>query len=278
MFNPTKTHRRWHRKCNVQQRRLAMCSALAASALPSLVMAKGHKIEQIPEVPLIVDDKVQEFKKTKEAVGLLKKLKVWDDIKKVMKSKRLRAGKGKLRNRRRIMRRGPCVIYSQNDGIVRAFRNIPGISLMNVSKLNLLTVAPGGHVGRFLIWTESAVKELDKLYGTWRKASQLKTNFNLPMPKMMCTDLTKIMKSDELRAVLRPTKSKPKRRTQKKNPLKNIRVMLRLNPAAVSFKRAALLTEAANVKSKAAAKEKKAAGGGKKKTAAKKAVTKKGKK
>ena len=43
----------------------------------------GHKIEEIPEVPLVVSDKVEEYKKTKEAVSLLKKLKAWQDILKV---------------------------------------------------------------------------------------------------------------------------------------------------------------------------------------------------
>ena len=43
----------------------------------------GHRIEELPEVPLVVSDKVEEMKKTKEAVGLLKKLKAWSDIEKV---------------------------------------------------------------------------------------------------------------------------------------------------------------------------------------------------
>lgn len=42
MFAPTKTWRRWHRRINVNQKRYAICSALAASALPALVMAKGE--------------------------------------------------------------------------------------------------------------------------------------------------------------------------------------------------------------------------------------------
>lgn len=43
----------------------------------------GHRIEEIPEVPLVVSDKVEEFKKTKEAVALLKRVKAWGDIQKV---------------------------------------------------------------------------------------------------------------------------------------------------------------------------------------------------
>ncbi|MRA94197.1 50S ribosomal protein L4, partial [Bacillus thuringiensis] len=92
-------------------------------------------------------------------------------------------------NRRRIQRCGPLVIYNQDNGITRAFRNIPGITLLNVDRLNLLKVAPGGHVGRFCIWTESAFKKLDGLYDTWKKPSSEKNGFNLPMPKMTNTDL-----------------------------------------------------------------------------------------
>lgn len=47
MFSPTKVWRRWHRKININQKRYAVVSALAASALPSLVMARGHKIEKV---------------------------------------------------------------------------------------------------------------------------------------------------------------------------------------------------------------------------------------
>jgi len=227
----------------VNQRRYAMCSAIAATGIPAVVMSKGHRIEQIPEVPLVVSNKVQEMKKTKEAVQFLKKFKAWSDIEKVYKSRRFRAGKGKMRNRRRIQRRGPLVIFDKDQGIVRAFRNIPGITLLNVDRLNLLKIAPGGHVGRFCIWTEAAFKKLDRLYGTWKKSSTLKTGYNLPMPKMTNTDLQRLLKSDEITAALRPKRKPGTRRIQKKNPLKNSRVMQRLNPYTAVQKRAAALTQ-----------------------------------
>ncbi|CAJ0934886.1 unnamed protein product [Ranitomeya imitator] len=246
MFAPTKTWRRWHRRVNVTQKRYAVCSALAASALPALVMSKGHRIEEVPEVPLVVEDKVENYKKTKEAVLLLKKLKAWNDIKKVYASQRIRAGKGKMRNRRRIQRRGPCVIYNEDNGIVKAFRNIPGITLLGVNKLNLLRLAPGGHVGRFCIWTESAFRKLDDLYGTWRKPASLKADYNLPMHKMTNTDLSRILKSQEIQKVLRRPIKRVKRRELKKNPLKNLRIMMRLNPYAKTAKRNAILRQAEN--------------------------------
>ncbi|KAL5726344.1 60S ribosomal protein L4 [Ranunculus cassubicifolius] len=46
MFAPTKRWKRWHRKININQKRFAVVSAIAASAVPSLLMARGHKIEK----------------------------------------------------------------------------------------------------------------------------------------------------------------------------------------------------------------------------------------
>merc|ERR1712098_826840 len=95
-----------------------------------------------------------------------------------------------------------------------------GTTLISADRLNLLKIAPGGHVGRFLIWTESAARRLDSLYGTWRKKSAEKTNYNLPMPKMTCTDLSKILQSEEIKAACRAPKRGSVRTSQKKNPLK----------------------------------------------------------
>merc|ERR1712235_226843 len=164
------------------------------------VMAKGHQIQGIPEVPLVVSDKVQSFQKTKDAVVFLRRNKAWADVAKVYATKRMRAGKGKLRNRRTVQKRGPLVIYDNDQGLTKAFRNIPGVDTIQVDNLNLLKLAPGGHVGRFCIWTEGAFKKLDGLYGTWRVASKDKTRCNLPQPKMAVSDLSKLLKSEEIRA------------------------------------------------------------------------------
>lgn len=251
MFAPTKVWRRWHRHTNTNQKRYAICSAIAATSVPAIVMSKGHCIMGTPEVPLVVSDSIQEYKKTKEAVRFLKCFKAWEDIKKVYKSHRKRAGKGKMRNRRFVKRLGPCIIYDKDNGLKRAFRNIPGVTLMNVAKLNLIRLAPGGHVGRFCIWTESAFRKLDTIYGTWKKQSTEKKNYNLPMPTMVNTDLNRLLRSQEITSQLRPANKKaPERKGLKKNPLKNIRVMFKLNPYAMTQKRNAKLEEERNKKKK----------------------------
>lgn len=146
-----------------------------------------------------------------------------------------------MRNRRRIQRRGPLIVYGKDQGLVKSFRNIPGVDLINVTKLDLLKVAPGGHVGRFIIWTESAFKLLDKLYGSWKKTAQLKKGYNLPQPKMANTDLSRLLKAEEIQKVLKSPEKGVKRAVKKLNPLTNTRAMLALNPYAAVQKRRALL-------------------------------------
>jgi large subunit ribosomal protein L4e len=142
------------------------------------------------------------------------------------------------------------------QGLTKAFRNIPGVDTICVDHLNLLKLAPGGHVGRFCIWTESAFKKLDSIYGTWRKPSEVKKNWNLPMPKMAVTDLSKLLKSEEIRKVLRAPNRKISRAVMKTNPLKNVRTMLQLNPYAAVTKKQAELSLAGKMAKKAAAKAK----------------------
>jgi len=257
MFAPTKTWRNWHRKINVNQKRYAICSAVAATSSPAIVMSKGHMIQEIPEVPLVVSDKAQEMTKTKEAVLFLKKHRAWTDVLKVYKSKRFRAGKGKMRNRRRIQRTGPLVIYDKDQGLTKAFRNIPGVDTISVEKLNLLKLAPGGHVGRFCIWTESAFRKLDSLYGTGSKASTAKKNYNLPVAKMANTDLARLIRADEIQAVIRAPNKVVKRRIVKHNPLKNTRALLQLNPFAAVEKKNATLIQERRIRAKAAVLAKK---------------------
>jgi large subunit ribosomal protein L4e len=232
MFAPTKTYRRWHRRINLHQKRFAVTSALAASALPALLMARGHKIENIAEVPLVVEDAIQQFQKTKEAVAFLEAVRAIDDINRVNDSKHVRAGQGKARNRRYVQRRGPLLVLNDNVG-VRAFRNIFGLDVGNVNALNLLTLAPGGHLGRFVIWTAGAFAQLDKIFGTFTQESAVKKGFVLPPLTLTNSDVTRIMRSEEVRRALKPKKlttKKASRYTQPSNGMKNRRLRLRLNP------------------------------------------------
>ncbi|KAI8131627.1 hypothetical protein DUD61_004727 [Geotrichum candidum] len=236
MFAPTKTWRKWHVKINHNQKRYATASAIAATAVAPLVFARGHRVESIPEVPLVVSNDVESVKKTKEAVAVLKAVGANRDVAKVIASKKLRAGKGKLRGRRHTQRKGPLVIYGEDKGLVNAFRNIPGVETSNVRSLSLLQLAPGSHLGRFVIWTESAISTLDSIWGT-ESTPSAKSGFSLPAHILANTDVTRLINSSEIQKVLRPAGEPRQKRENvvKKNPLKNKQILLRLNPYAKAY-------------------------------------------
>lgn len=220
MFAPIRIWRRWHRRSNLKQRKFALATSVAASAILPLVQARGHRLDQVPELPLVIDNSVETIERTKEAVKFLKDVGVFDDVKKVANSIRVRAGLGKLRNRRYRTRRGPLVVYSGNNvPLVRALRNIPGVETVHVSRLNLLQLAPGGHVGRLVIWTEGAFRQLNNVFGTQKTPS---SNFTLPTHEVTNPDLARIINSNEIQSAIRNAKvSRASHDTQKKNPLKN---------------------------------------------------------
>mmetsp|Transcript_32761 Transcript_32761/g.59134 ORF Transcript_32761/g.59134 Transcript_32761/m.59134 type:complete len:384 (-) Transcript_32761:52-1203(-) len=244
MFAPTKTWRKWHRKINSTQKRYAVASALAASAVPALVMARGHKIDDVPEIPLVVDDSIQSAKKTSAAKDILAAIGALDDVEKAADSKKIRAGKGKARNRRYVLRRGPLVIYKANDGVEQAFRNLPGVELCCVDRLNLLQLAPGGHMGRFCIWSQSALDALNTIYGEDGKS--------IPEDLMANADLARIINSDEIQSVLNPAKRANKKYLRKKNPLTSIKALAKLDPYAAAARASEQRAEAARSDNKAA--------------------------
>jgi len=253
MFAPNKTWRRWHRAVNTNQKRFAVASALAASALPGLVFGRGHQIEQVPELPLVVDTAVESLKKTKQAIAALKSVGAYDDVIKAKDSRKLRCGKGKMRGRRHVQRRGPLVVYADDAGLVSAFRNLPGVELAHVDRLNLLQLAPGGHLGRFVIWSRSAFARLNDVWGSLTRVSTQKKGYTLPRPLMIQSDLTRLINSDEIQSKVRVAVKTVTRASRHKNPLTNFGVRVKLNPYSLALRRSELLTQQRQQTAKAAA-------------------------
>jgi len=251
MFGPLRTWRKWHRKILLGQKRYAVASALAASAVPSLVAARGHRISQLPEIPLVIaNDALEGIGKTKKALAVFKKLNVDDDVEKVKYTIVHRAGKGKMRNRPYKEKLGPLVVVNSGSmgSIAPSVRNLPGVEVADVARLSLLRLAPGGHLGRLIVWTRSAFEQLDKLWGTNKTPSLLKKGFTLPRPILSNPDISRVIKSDEVRSALRPIRTITKRKNWL-NPFKHPERMEKLNPHV-----ALLRVQAAEAKKTAAAR------------------------
>jgi len=253
MFAPLKIWRKWQRKVNTNQKRNAVASALAAAACGPLVMARGHKIDDVPELPLVVDS--LNVEKTSQLLKCLDNVGLGGDLTRARSSKKLRSGSGKMRHSRFVLRRGPLIVYGEENNLVKqAARNLPGIDTCSVQRLNLLQLAPGGHLGRLIVFTKDAFEQLDALFGTYRERSSKKAGFQLGRNMMTCADLARIINSDQIQSKLRMQKVSHQQTSKgKKNPLKNKAFMQRLNPAAKALAAAEATAVEARRKARAAA-------------------------
>jgi large subunit ribosomal protein L4e len=251
MYSPTKVWRRWHRKIQVNQKRYATVSAIAASTVPALVMARGHNIGKLAEVPLVVDASCEAIKTTKAALKMFKAVGAGNDIARCATSRKARTGKAHQRSRTMSGRLGPLVVYKKDSGITRACRNIPGVETINVHKLNLLKLAPSGQLGRFVIWTKDAVETLNALYGTTTEQAKLKKGYKLPRSVMANADLERVINSSEVQSVLRARKTNRKAHT-KVNLLTNLRAKAKLNPYALVVRRMEVAAQLRAAKARAA--------------------------
>jgi large subunit ribosomal protein L4e len=259
MFNPTVTWRRWHRKVNLTQRRHAVASAIAASAVPSLVLARGHRVNQVAEVPLVVDTLA--YDNTKDVIAVLSRLGLKAELDKVKETKKVRAGQGKYRNRRYKTRKGPLVVFTNEDRLItQTARNIPGVETCHVDRLNLLQLAPGGHLGRLIVWTKPAFERLNHIFGTLTTPGVGKKGYVLERPILQNANLARLVNSTEIQSIVRPKqKNVQLHDRQKKNPLRNKAKMNFLNPFDKERKATETKNAAAAKTSRAERKQKRAA-------------------
>jgi large subunit ribosomal protein L4e len=163
--HPPKAITRIIKEIPKKEKRLALFSAIAATASKETVAARGHQIDDVPQIPLIVTESFEELTKTKDVEEALTHLGLLSDLYRVRDSRKVRAGKGKHRGRKTKQAVGPLIVIAENKGISRAASNIPGVEIVKVNNLNPEILAPGTHPGRLTLWTSGAIAQLEKLYG-----------------------------------------------------------------------------------------------------------------
>jgi len=168
--HPPVSEKRIVKRIPKKEKRLALLSAIAATASKEVVAARGHSIVDVLEIPLVVTNDLEALKKTREVEETLIRLGVLSDIYRVEGSRKVRAGKGKSRGRKMKQSVGPLIVVAEDKGIMEAARNIPGVNVARVSSLNAEMLAPGTHPGRLTIWTDSALERLNELYGGGKQA------------------------------------------------------------------------------------------------------------
>ncbi len=157
--HPPKADKIWEKKINKKEHALALRSAMSATLVKDLAVKRGHKVPE--EYPFIVDQSIESFNKTKDvnqflqSVGLDKELERTD-------SKKVRAGKGKMRGRKYKTKKGPLIVTAEDCALTKAAGNILGVDIVKVADLNVELLAPGCEPGRCTLWTDKAIEKIQK--------------------------------------------------------------------------------------------------------------------
>ncbi len=155
--HPPKVAKVLVKEINQKEKQKAFRSAVAASVNPGLVRERGHLFEG--EVPVILEDRFESIGRTQEIISALTTAGVYNDVIKAKESRKVRAGKGKLRGRRFKQRKSLLIVTAEKP--LAAARNLSGVDAVTVDQLNVEHLAPGMLAGRLTVWTESALTRLE---------------------------------------------------------------------------------------------------------------------
>ncbi len=154
--HPPKVAKVLIKEINQKEKQKAFRSAVAASVNPELIKGRGHLFEGA--VPVILEDRFETIGKTAEIITALTTAGVYNDVIKAKDSRKVKAGRGKMRGRRFKQRKSLLIVTA--DKPLTAARNLSGVDAVTVDQLNVEHLAPGMLAGRLTVWTESALVRL----------------------------------------------------------------------------------------------------------------------
>ena len=155
--HPPKAEKIQKEKINEKERKKAIRSAISATTDKDLIKARGHIVPE--NVPIIVEDKFEALEKVKDVKKVFDGLKLNKELDRC-NVRKVRAGKGKLRNRKYKTKTGPLIVVSKKCKLQTSGKNIPGVNIVNVMSLNAEHLAPGAQSGRLTIWSQGAIEKL----------------------------------------------------------------------------------------------------------------------
>jgi large subunit ribosomal protein L4e len=162
--HPPKPEKDWSQKVNKKERILAKRSALAAVADEDMVRGRGHKFDDAVSLPLVVEDGFEGITSTKDVVELLDALGLGYDLDRAKDGKRIRAGRGTMRDRKYKVPRSVLLVVGDDDvPLFKGASNLTGVEVVSARGLNASLLAPGGDAGRLTVFSESALRRV----GEW---------------------------------------------------------------------------------------------------------------
>ena len=156
--HPPRAEKNWAHKLNTNERKKCIRSALAATLDPTYV-SKKHKMPE--NYPVILDGTFEDLARTSEVRKALLSLGLEKELERTAERK-IRAGKGKLRGRKYMTKRGPLLVVGGECPLLRSAGNISGVDVVTVDELNVVHLAPGAEAGRLAYFTKQALATMQE--------------------------------------------------------------------------------------------------------------------
>jgi large subunit ribosomal protein L4e len=160
--HPPEARHEWTEKINVKERRLAIASALAATAQAGVVKARGHRFDDKLSLPVVVADDFAAAERTADLLQAFAAVGVGADLERAKTGVHVRAGMGKLRGR--AYRTPRSVLLVTADGKAPAAANLAGVDVVSARNVSAEDLAPGGDAGRLTVYTQGALAHLKEAF------------------------------------------------------------------------------------------------------------------
>jgi len=160
--HPPKSEKDLSKKINKKEKSKARRSALAATQFEELVRERGHKFEnESLNFPIVVEKGIEDISKTKEAIEFLKNINVYSDIQRAQEGKNIRAGKGKMRDRKYKKPVSLLIVLPEGCSGINAFSNLAGVTVKTPKNLTIDDLAPGGNPGRLTLFSVKSLNQME---------------------------------------------------------------------------------------------------------------------
>lgn len=143
------------KKINAKEQKIALKSAIAGTASEKNLILRYDKIskDKMQKLPIVAEGKITELKTKELALSLKKILGGLYEV--ALPEKKIRAGKGKMRNRKYKKSRGMLIITGKNEKMMA--------NIAESKKINEIEVSDLYPLGRLAVYTENAIKEIENM-------------------------------------------------------------------------------------------------------------------
>lgn len=160
--HPPKASKNVFKDINNKEWLKALRVGVVASFSNEIVSANGQKVPK--SYPMILDDSLEQIVKTKDFKDFLMNAGFGDEIARTQ-IRKVRAGKGTMRNRTYKIKKGPLVVVSSVEKpLLKSARNLRGFEVLTPELLMVSDFGMSYKPGRTVLFTKSAIEEFKEVF------------------------------------------------------------------------------------------------------------------